>query len=148
MQDAVETWIVVADGSGARIFEESVRLGALREREDLAVTSHEDRKASSTHRATVTARVGYARHGAGDTDPAAAAEDRFLVELAARIDKAALAGAFRHLVLIAPPKALGALRGALAPATARRIEVCDHHERHGEDAAALRTRLQSLRAAG
>lgn len=142
-----ETWIIVADGEGARVFEERSRLGPLSERPDLAEVSHEDRHATTGHMGTVTDRSGQGRHGVGDVDPAAKAEHKFLGALAKRLDAAALAGAFERLVIIAPPDALGVLRGGLKPATAARIEVCDPHERHGEDAEALRARLRALRAA-
>jgi protein required for attachment to host cells len=117
------------------------------ERAELAEQSHEDRHQSSAPQATVTGRLGFGRHGAGERDPASRAEERFLAAVAERLDEAAAAGAFEHLVLIAPPAALGVLRAGLRPATARRIEACDPHERHLEDANALRSRLRDLRAA-
>lgn len=148
MSTTAETWIVVADGAGARVFEERRKLGPLTERRDLALTSHEDRHQAPAHAGSVVDRSGFGRHAAATVDPAARAEERFLVELAATLDKGALANSFEHLVLIAPPRALGVLRQALSAATARRIEICDPHERCGEDAAALHRRLRDLRVAG
>ena len=144
MSEAVETWVVVADGTAARVFEERVRLGHLVERHDLALESHEDRHHASAHSG------GGAEHsGKGDTrhaTPAARAEHRFLAGLAAQLDAAAKSEAFRKLVIVAPPTALGVLRAALGEATLRRIEACDPHERRREDADALRASLQRLRA--
>lgn len=147
MTKSSETWIVVADGVGARVFEEHMRLGPLTERADLTFVSKEDRGQSASPQGTVTDRFGQGRHGTGETDPAGRAEERFLTDLARRIDDAATAGAFEHLVLIAPPTALGFLRGQLKPATAQRIEVSDPHERHTETSEDLRVRLRALRAA-
>jgi len=146
MTQAPETWIVVADTAGARVFEERRRLGPLTERTDLGLVSQEDRHLGS-QQGTVTDRFGYGRHGSGENDPAVKAEHRFLGDLAKRIDEAAVSGAFEHLVLMAPPTALGVLRSHLKPATARRIEACDPHERHTETAEELRHRLSALRAA-
>lgn len=142
----VETWIVVADGKGARIFEERVRLGPVSEMPELAETSHEDRHLARAAQGTVTQRHGHGRHGVGDTEPARRAEHRFLQQIAKRVDAAGLAGAYEKLILIAPPDALGALREALSPATLKRVEVSDPHERHRADAAEIRERIRVLRA--
>lgn len=148
MSTTAETWIVVADGIGARVFEERRKLGPLTQRPDLTLVSHEDRHQAPVHSGSVVDRSGFGRHATATVDPAARAEQRFMTRLAAVLDKAALANRFEHLVLIAPPHALGVLRSALSAATARRIEICDPHERHGEDAVALRARLRHLRATG
>ena len=47
---------------------------------------------------------------AGETDFHQQAEDRFAAEAADRINRAALAGTFERLVIVAPPKTLGELR--------------------------------------
>jgi protein required for attachment to host cells len=47
------------------------------------------------------------------------AEDRFAREVASDIDKAAMAGKFRHLVLVAPPRALAEIRAHLRKETLR-----------------------------
>ena len=145
MTSAVETWIVVADGDGARVFEERRRLGPLVERADLAVRSQEDRHLISGRHGTVSGRQGHSQHATGMADPGSAAEARFLSGFAKGLDTAADEGMFEHLVIIAPPEALGALRASLKPSTRRRLEACDPHERHGEDAEALRMRLRTLR---
>lgn len=148
MSTTAETWIVVADGAGARVFEERRRLAPLTERADLTLVASEDRHRAPRHAATVVSRSGSGRHASATVDPAAKAEQRFITRLAALLDAAALANSFQHLVLIAPPHALGVLRGALDPATGRRIEVCDPHERRTEDAGALQARLRHLRTRG
>jgi len=47
---------------------------------------------------------------AGEADFHAQAEQRFAVEAADRINRAALANAFEQLIIVAPPKTLGELR--------------------------------------
>jgi protein required for attachment to host cells len=47
---------------------------------------------------------------AGETDFHQQAEDRFAAEAANRINRAALAGEFEKLIIVAPPKTLGELR--------------------------------------
>lgn len=146
MSAAADTWIVVADGERARVFEERRRLAELRERTDLAITSHQDRRAEPGRAGALS---HHARHGGranGPSDPARRAEERFLHALARRIDAAASTGAFARLVILAPPLALGVLRQALRPATASLIEVCDPHERGDLDADAVRARLRDIRA--
>lgn len=142
MSPAVETWIVVADGAGVRIFEERERLGPLHERPELSSATPGALHAASQSRA---ARAGGYAGDAEGVDAGTRNEAGFLAALAKRLDAAALQGAFEHLVIMAPPGALGVLRGRLSPATLRRLEVCDPHERHTEDGAALRRRLRDLR---
>jgi protein required for attachment to host cells len=144
MSGAAETWVVIADGTGARVFEERYRLGPLTERADLALVSQEDRHRTAPA-GSVVDRGGFGRHTTTTVDPADRAEKRFLTHLAALLDAAALAHSFEHLAIFAPPRALGVLRAALSAATLRRIELCDPHERRGEDAAALQARLRHLR---
>ena len=141
-----ETWIVVADGASARIFEERRRLGPLSECTDLAMAADGKMHGPSDQDAAGANRTGAARHASATVESAAKAERRFISRLAASLDAAVLAKSFRNLVLIAPPEALGQLRDALRPAAARCIEACDPHERRTEDARALRTRLQQLRS--
>lgn len=129
-----ETWIVVADGGGARIFEEHHRLGPLSERRDLMLESREDRGQTPSHRR------------GGDGDPADRAERRFLSLVAAVLDAGEASKAFQNLVVVAPPRALGVLRSGLSLATARRIELCDPHDARVLDVDALEARLRRLRA--
>lgn len=146
MSDQDYTWIVVADGARARVFEERVRHGPLHELADLAVhQSGEDRSHASHPKAANQESFGAGRHNVNEADPHTQAENKFLRRVADMVDHAADGHAFAHLVLISPPKALGELKASLKPATARRIALTDPHERIGEDAVALRKRLQQMR---
>jgi protein required for attachment to host cells len=146
MSERIETLVVVADGGGMRAFEEPRRHGPLKERADWGMRPNPaDRQLAYTHGGTASERMGAGRHNVLDAPPSEAAEIHFLREVAERLNRAAAADRLAHLVLIAPPKALGVLRKHLEPAAQRRIELTDDHDRRGEDAETLRRSLRRLR---
>lgn len=55
------------------------------------------------------------------TDWHSLGEAKFVRDFAGRLNRAASAGQFERLILVAPPKALGELRGVLSPETGKRI---------------------------
>jgi hypothetical protein len=127
MEDGMDqggvTWIVTADAAEARIFSERVRSGALRELPELRMS------------------VGDAERA-----PEHEAERRFMKRLATRLMVSAGRGEFERLVLMGPPHALGALKKALPPAVAARVDVTDPHERKQDDPETLRRHLRDARA--
>lgn len=137
-----DTWIVVADGVGARLFEERRRTGALHLLEEVKAPLEERLSGRST--GTVFERAGGGRHGVPEGSPEDAAEKKFLHGLAETLRQAAAAGRYHRLVLMAPPKALGELRSFLRD-DAERIELSDHHERVDESVEEIRARLRELR---
>lgn len=142
----VTTWVVAADGRNAHVFEERRRHGPLHERTELARRLGEvDRAHAHAHGGTVHSRQGEGRSNMYESDPDEVSERRFLTHLAHDLDAAAVRGDFRALVLFAPPRALGLLRGALKPATARLIEVADAHDRTLSGAEDLRVKLREAR---
>jgi protein required for attachment to host cells len=64
------------------------------------------------------------RHGERRTTPHDDGERRFLRRIAAKIEEGAEQHAFDHLILFAPPRALGVLRAAL-PEPVSRLIVAD-----------------------
>ncbi|MFN3583403.1 host attachment protein [Phenylobacterium sp.] len=141
------TWIVAADGAEARVFEERVRAGEVREVSDFHMKADgHDWPTAHRHPATAHESAGFGRHGAGGRDPADEAERRFLRRVAAELDAAAARKAFDSLVIMAPPRALGVLKAELTPALARKLEASEAHERVGEGAEAIRHHLRDLRA--
>lgn len=68
-----------------------------------------------------------ARSSVETTDLHAQEEEEFLRKLAQSVDAAASAHKVKHLVLVAPPKALGILRTALTPA-ARELVIDEIHK--------------------
>jgi protein required for attachment to host cells len=127
MPAASESWVVVADGSQARIYDERRRDGKLHEA-----------PAWNAKRETED------RPGVHAWLDRVVAEDRFLKHFGGKLGRAARRGQFKSLVLIAPPHALGALREGLADASSL-IEVSDPHERTHESRAEIEARVRSLR---
>lgn len=145
-EDSV-TWIVTADAVEARVFAERSWAGELRELPELRMTATEaERSAGRRQSVTVHQRTGMGRHGAGERSPEHEAERRFLNRVAARLMLSAGRGEFDRLVLMAPPHALGALKQALPPAVAARVDATDPHERKQDDAETLRRHLRDARA--
>lgn len=146
MTEDVKTWIVVADGAHARVFEEKHPLAPLAELSEEEMAQRGSDRPAAHQGATVHDRVGSGRHSGHDDSPKEEAEHRFLKRLAASLDHAAQAKSFDKLVLVAPPKALGLLRGELSPAVTKLVEASDPHDRVSESAADLHKHLKKLRA--
>lgn len=146
MTDKFETLVVLADGAQARGLAERRRHGPLTELAAWTLTADElDRRADPRRDGRVDEGAGRGGDAVLEAPPAEAAEKRFLQSVAERINRSAAAGEFEHLVLIAPPRALGVLRQALKPAVARRVEVSEAHERIKATPDEVRTRLRDLR---
>lgn len=112
----IRTWIVVADGARARIF--------LQEGKALnPAPVHEAAVALAPSHEIGTDRPGKGHVSAGrrhgmqpKSDPHLVEKERFAQTLAAHVDRAAEAGSFDRLVLVAPAKTLGVLRERLGKA--------------------------------
>lgn len=142
------TWIVAADREHARVFEEKVLAGDVHELVDLAMRGDDVHGGARHHTGTVHDRHGAGRHGAGDH----AADDEiaraFFGRLVEKLEAAERRGAFDSLVLMAPPRALGLLKGALSKALEKKLIGTDPHECVQERAEKIRTRLHKVRAKG
>jgi len=101
------TWIVVADGAGARVFTNVGDDKTLTLRQD-DLLSQDDTQGSS----------GKVPHEQTDAELGEAA---FSHQLAHRINAAALKNQFEHLVLIADPQSLGRIRPLLHKETLSRM---------------------------
>lgn len=142
----VTAWVVTADGRNARIFEERRRHAELHELEALAMRlGREDEPKAKHPSGTVHESGGPGRHSAHEVSPSEEAERRFLKRLAAELEQAAQAGRYGALVLMAPPRALGALRESLGPAARRLVTHEEPRDRLGESGRDLRLRLRDLR---
>jgi protein required for attachment to host cells len=64
---------------------------------------------------------GLSRSAYEEVDWHQLAEDRFAAEIGGALNRLALENRFRHLVLVAPPKVLGAVRNKLHKETAERV---------------------------
>src|SRR5215470_3294630 len=106
------TWILLADGRRARLLVEQHRGGELLEPSDWVMKISEDELYDLQDRPPrAFDRVGPGRHAMDrGFDPHEDEERKFLHRVASRLAEAARTGQFHHLVLAAPPRALGALR--------------------------------------
>jgi len=110
------TWILIADAGRARVLEsrgpgKGLRpVAAMTSEADLPAT-HDlvtDRQARAFERGNPT------RHAIEPkTDPRDQLKAQHLADIARRVEQQHLAGAFDRLVVVAPPHALGVLRGAI-----------------------------------
>ncbi len=138
-----KTWIVAVDGARAQVFEERVHGGPLHPLPHHAIDADTpDHPAAHDRKAAVRVRTGL-----GDRPMTRIEERRFLIRVARALDAAAEAGAFERLVLLAPARALAALRADLAPPTADRLEVEASRDRSSLAQEVLRESLQAARIA-
>ena len=113
------TWIVIADGAHARVFETWGSVSKLTPVEDMRM----DGDLRPTHD-ILTERPGRTNESVGPmrhaiqpaTDPRRELKRSFAQSLAKRLDQRLNAKSFDRFVLVAPPKTLGDLRTALSPA--------------------------------
>lgn len=145
LQDG-STWFLVADGRRARVLVEARRGAQLEERADLAMEiddqdlyDPQDRPPRSFD------RTGAGRH-AMDKGRSLheQEEENFLKRLANRVAEASTQGQFDHLVVAAPPRALGSLREKLPQGVQSRIRAETPKDLLSETAPKLRERLHEL----
>lgn len=113
----VKTWILIADGTRARIAINDGPGRGVRPALDM-----EFHGVNAANRVIMSDRPGRTFDSAGQgrhameprTDPQTHEQRSFLHDVAAYLDKAAQRGEFDRLVVVAPPKALGSLRAALS----------------------------------
>ena len=121
---AIRTCVVIADGSRAR-FLESLGPGKALTPASLPALSSElrpTREIGSERPGRVHDRMGAARHAlAPRVDWHEFEKTAFAGDVAAVLNRAAKSKAFDRLVLVAPPKTLGALRAALDKQTAELV---------------------------
>jgi protein required for attachment to host cells len=120
-----ETWVVVADAARARILRLERASGRL---EALAEERHDESRAKASElmadrpgRSLDSSHAGGRHAMEPHTDPKAVERQRFARQLAAELDRAAQAGRFQDLVLVAAPGMLGELRAALSDHVATRV---------------------------
>jgi protein required for attachment to host cells len=117
------TWVLIGDGQRALflINEGDEELLNLRR---LSVEEQENppaREQGTDAPGRAFSSVGARRSAVENTDWHQLEETRFAIAIAEEINKAAQAGAFNHIVIIAPPKILGDLRREFSKATEAKI---------------------------
>ena len=115
-----KTWIVIADGDTAKIFEHDGPGKGLHIIKELTLEQAHlrsgDIMADRPGRASNPSSPGSRAAVDYRTDPAQARERKFVEHLADVLDHQHREGAFERLVIVAAPKALGDLRPALSEA--------------------------------
>jgi len=107
-------WVVVCDGAKALILENAgdgmhPNLKTREVHEQASARTHE--QGTDAPGRSVNS-VGSSRSAMEQTDWHDQAEQRFLIDLADRLDAAVTAGETKALIIVAPPRALGVLRQA------------------------------------
>ncbi len=120
------TWVAVADGQKALIFvnddtPDQPLLNVI-SKEVIDNPPTREQGANRPGRLHDSGSGGVHRSAVDDTDWHTFEKERFAKEFAATLNKAALGNAFDHLVLFAPPKALGQLRKELHKETQERLQ--------------------------
>jgi protein required for attachment to host cells len=111
-------WVVVCDGGKSLILENmgDDKFPNLRMKETRTQENPPTREQGRSAPGRVHESAGTAHSAVENHDLHTAAERAFLEELAERLDKAVTAGEIRHLVVVAPPRALGMIRHAYTDA--------------------------------
>ncbi len=118
------TWVVVGDGSRARLF----RIGPRREWELIRELEHPAGRAKG--RDIVTDRAGRVKQSFSPMRPAmeltkplhAIEAERFAHAIAKILENGVAENAYERLVLVAPPHFLGLLRATIAPTVSKRVD--------------------------
>jgi len=139
-------WILVADGRRARVLVEQRRGAELEEPSDWSMQiSEEDLYDPQDKAPRSFDRVGAGRHAMdGGRSLHEVEEEKFLKRVADRVGDAEKHNLFDHLVIAAPPRALGLLRAMLSAGAKSRIRADLSKDLLGESAPKLRERLNEL----
>jgi protein required for attachment to host cells len=139
-------WFLLADGRRARVLVEERRGATLKASDEWDMEiSDDDLYDPQDRRPRSPNRVGLGRHTVGNgRDLHEAEEENFLKRLAARLGEAEKGRKFEHLVIAAPPRALGTLRELLPASVRSRIRAATPKDLLDEDAPKLRERLTDL----
>jgi protein required for attachment to host cells len=137
-------WFLLADGRRARVLVEERRGAALQDDWTMEV-SDDDLYDPRDRRARNSNRVGLGKHTVGnDRNLHEAEEENFLKRLAERLGEAEKSRKFEHLLIAAPPRALGTLRELLPASVRSRIRADTPKNLLDEDPPKLRERLTEL----
>jgi|SRR5690348_13460537 protein required for attachment to host cells len=111
-------WVVVCDGAKALVLENigDATMPDLKTREVYEQKDAATRDLGADAPGRAAGVDGKNRSAVGQTDWHERNEQAFLENLAKRLDAKVSSGAIKSIVLIAPPRALGVLRGAYSPA--------------------------------
>ena len=119
---AKTTWVLVADGTRARLFvQDDEGLKPALEEEFIGMNLP-SRDIASDKQGRSFDSAGQGRHAMErPTDPHRHEKQVFASDIADLLDSARRNNAFDELVVVAPPRALGEVRAALGPEAGRRV---------------------------
>ncbi len=122
----ITTWIVIADGARARVYENDGPSRGIHPVSDMSASGPRgrDREIGPDRPGRAFDSAGHGRHAFEETDRQDRAEAEFLSDLMDELSSAAAAGRYDRLVLVAAPRALGMLRKVIPAALAK----CIHGE--------------------
>ena len=145
LQDGT-AWMLVADGRRARVLVEQRRGANLEEPSEWAMEISEDELYDVQDRPPRSFdRVGAGRHAMdGGRSLHEMEEEKFLKRVAERLGEAEKQKQFDHLIIAAPPRALGLLRYMLPAGAKLRIRADVSKDLLGESAPKLRARLTEM----
>ena len=118
------TYVLIADGARARLFVVEERTAVLKPAlgQEFIGTNLPSREIASDRPGRSFDSAGSGRHAMEPpTDPHRHAERVFAQEVAAVLEDARRRNEFQRLVVVAPPKALGDLRGVFSDALRNRV---------------------------
>ena len=136
------TWILVADGSRARIFRAAGK-GKIEQCSEVAIDHPPSREMASDRPGRTFDSQGAGRHAKEPaSDPHEHAETEFLRSLAVQLDASHKSKEYDRLVIIAAPRALGTLRKNLSSGVSKSVAEALPHDLTGFTNAALETYLE------
>lgn len=144
MLEGGRTWFLLADGRRARLLTEERRGAELQVVWKMEI-GPEDRYEPQDRPPRSFDSVGAGRH-AMDKGRSLheQEEEKFLQRVADRIGASEKQAAFEHLVVAAPPRALGLLRANFSQSVQTRLRATASKDVLDEDESALRERLREL----
>lgn len=118
MKLAGKMWVAVLDGGRGIVFtnEGSADAPKLVSHRTYHLENPRTHEQGRDHPGRVHESAGQHRSSVETPDLHQKAEDRFIVGIVADLEKAAAAGAFQKIVIVAPPVALGTVRKAISAA--------------------------------
>lgn len=139
------TWILVADRSRARLLSLDSEESIVRQRECFsnAEGRMRPRELESDRPPTTHDRFGHGRHAVEPHTPSAEkVADRFAQQLRDALETGRSEHAFDELVLIAPPRFLGALHHAMGPRLRERVALQIDKELTGADERSILSHIE------
>ena len=120
----VRTWIVVADGSRARLFSSNGGRNPIREIEGMvrpSVRLHEGDLSESGNGRTFNGDRRRSHGLASNKSIKKHVASQFAKQIATRLKNGLHKGAYNHLMLVAAPAMLGTMRETLSPQVSRKV---------------------------